>query len=54
MEGCERTMHINAQPDGKLIQTQIDIEQNASLVARFVFVQHLVAAAAGDVTGGQP
>ena len=54
MEGCERTMHINAQPDGKLIQTQIDIEQNANLVVRFVFVEHLVAAAAGIVTGGQP
>jgi hypothetical protein len=43
MAGCERIMHISADPDGKRIQTQIDIEQNASLVARFVFVQHLVS-----------
>lgn len=43
LEKCERIMHINAQPDGKHIQTQIDIEQDSNLLVRFVFVQHLVS-----------
>jgi len=43
LAGCERVMHINAEPDGKLIQTQIDIEQNSNLVVRFLFVQRLLS-----------
>jgi hypothetical protein len=43
LAGCERIMHISAEPGGRLIQTQIDIEQNSTLVVRFVFVQHLLS-----------
>jgi len=55
LAGCERIMHINAQPDGKVIQTQIDIEQDSNLVARFMFVQHLLSKnAAGSTSGKKP
>ncbi len=54
LEACERIMHISAEPDGKLIQTQIDIEQNSNLVVRFVFVQHLLSRPGEDDAGRQP
>lgn len=34
---CRRTTRIDAQPDGKLIQMEVDIEQDGLRVARFHF-----------------
>jgi hypothetical protein len=36
---CQRTTRITAKPDGKLIQTQIDIEIDGQRMTRYVFLQ---------------
>jgi hypothetical protein len=36
---CQRITRITAKPDGKLIQTQIDIEIDGQRVTRYVFLQ---------------
>jgi hypothetical protein len=44
---CQRTTRINAQPDGKLIQMQVDIQQDGVRVARFNFELQRVPKQAG-------
>lgn len=41
---CRRTTRIDAQPDGKLIQMQVDIEQEGVRVARFHFEMQRIPA----------
>lgn len=36
---CQRITRITARPDGKLIQTQVDIEIDGQRVTRYVFLQ---------------
>jgi len=36
---CQRVTRINAHPDGKLVETRIDIEVDARRQVRFMFVQ---------------
>jgi hypothetical protein len=37
---CQRITRINAEPEGKLIQMQVDIQQDGVRTARFNFVMH--------------
>ncbi len=39
---CRRITHISARADGKLIQTQVDIEVDGKRLVRFMFVQRRV------------
>jgi len=47
---CQRITRINAHPDGKLIQMQIDIQREDQRLVRFMFVMHRV----GPVPGAEP
>jgi hypothetical protein len=40
---CQRTTQIDAAPDGKLIQMQVDIDQDGVRVARFHFEMQRLA-----------
>lgn len=39
---CQRVARINAHPDGKLVETQIDIQVDARRQFRFMFVQRRI------------
>lgn len=54
LEHCERITRINAHPDGSVIQTQVDIEQDSVLVVRYVFVQNRIAGPEHAASGEGP
>ncbi len=51
---CQRTTRIDAQPDGKLIQMQVDINQDDAKPVRYSFVMHRLSQAEVDAIDGSP
>lgn len=49
---CKRVMRVNARPDGKLVQMQIDILRDSRLALRYQFVMHKVERAPGKAAAG--
>lgn len=51
---CKRVMRVNARPDGKLVQMQIDIMRDSRLALRYLFVMHKVGGTPGTSATGAP
>jgi hypothetical protein len=50
---CQRISRITARPDGKIVDMQIDIEQDETRLVRYKFVlQRVGAVPAGAISGG--